>query len=40
MRQVHCEAAGHLGVRKPKELVRIRAFWKGWRSDVSYAVEV
>ena len=34
MRRAHCEAAGHLGVRKTLEQVRRRAFWKGWRGDV------
>ena len=34
MRRAHCEAAGHLGVRKTLEQVRRRVFWKGWRGDV------
>ena len=31
MRRVHCEAAGHLGVRRTPEQVRRRPYWRGWR---------
>ena len=33
-RLAHCEAPGHLGVRKTLEQVRRRTFWKGWRGDI------
>ena len=34
MCRAHCDAAGHLGVRKTLEQVGRRAYWKGWRGDV------
>ena len=34
MRRAHCEAAGHLGVRKTLEQVRRPAFWMSLRVDV------
>ena len=33
MHRAHCEAAGHLSVRKTLKQVRRREFWKGLRGD-------
>ena len=34
MRLVHVKAVGYLGIRRTREQLHHRAFWKGWKGDV------